>query len=69
MYQGFIMALFEVHGGHIQGGHTGRMILRFTLVLATCIVLCTISRYVMELPVQRLRRYVVLPKRKQQAAE
>jgi len=59
MYQGFVVIKAEQWLGHIPASHVGAICVRAILVVAVLLVLCTISRYAIELPAQRLRRFVL----------
>jgi peptidoglycan/LPS O-acetylase OafA/YrhL len=57
MYQGFVIYGFQRLLGPIPASHEGLVLLRAALVLSACFVVCTISRYALELPAQKLRRF------------
>ena len=59
MYQGFVIYGFERVFGLVSASHEGAVLLRGALVLMACFVVCTASKYAIELPAQRLRRFVV----------
>lgn len=59
MYQGFIITLSERMFGLIPGSHGGAIVVRGLLVLMACFAVCTVSRYAIELPAQKLRRFVL----------
>jgi peptidoglycan/LPS O-acetylase OafA/YrhL len=59
MYQGFVISGFDRLFGHVPATHEGGVLMRAGLVLLVCFAVCTISRYAIELPVQRLRRFVL----------
>jgi peptidoglycan/LPS O-acetylase OafA/YrhL len=59
MYESIVIIKAEMWLGHIPPSHIGAICVRAILVLTVCLVLCTISRYAIELPAQRLRRFVL----------
>jgi peptidoglycan/LPS O-acetylase OafA/YrhL len=63
MFQGFVIDAYERAFGHIPASDGAAIFLRIALVLATCLVICSISRYALELPAQRLRRFVIHQKK------
>jgi peptidoglycan/LPS O-acetylase OafA/YrhL len=59
MYQGFVINSFNRIFGLIPASPERMVLLRAVLVLLACFAVCTLSRYALELPVQRLRRFVL----------
>jgi peptidoglycan/LPS O-acetylase OafA/YrhL len=59
MYQGFVITISERMFGLIPGSHGGAIVVRGLLVLLACFAVCTVSRYAIELPAQKLRRLVL----------
>lgn len=57
----FVMQIYDHYTDFTQSGDSFLYLRRITIVLAITIVLCVISRYTLELPVQSLRRYVLRP--------
>ena len=63
MYHTFILYFLGLHFGLVQPDHYLSTFIRATLSLLIVIAVCTISRYALELPVQRLRRFVLQPRK------
>jgi peptidoglycan/LPS O-acetylase OafA/YrhL len=61
MYQLTVLHLLDQRYGSIAADHTAGIVGRALLALSVLLAACTVSRYGMELPVQRLRRYIVRP--------
>ncbi len=55
----YVLAVFDHLRGPLAAGDTGAYLVRFATILATTIVLCLVSRYVIELPANSLRRFVL----------
>ena len=63
MYHAYVLLLLDRHFGQINLDHHGATWARFVAALAITLIVCTISRYAMELPIQKLRRFVLRPSR------
>jgi peptidoglycan/LPS O-acetylase OafA/YrhL len=59
MYQSFVFILFAEHGPHPAPTDGLAIVREFAITLAVCLVVCTVSRFALELPVLRLRRFVL----------
>ena len=55
----YILRLWETYFGPVQGTDTVQLAVRFFAVLAATVALCVVSRYALELPATKLRRYVL----------
>jgi peptidoglycan/LPS O-acetylase OafA/YrhL len=63
MYQGYVIFPMERWLGHVPPSSWGAIVLRLFVDLTACLAVCTISRFAIELPAQRLRRFVIRPRR------
>ena len=61
MYHPLVFELLNRHLGTLDPMRYGAALGRFTLLLATTVLVCVISLYCMEIPIQRLRRFVLRP--------
>ena len=54
-----VLDVYDARFGQPAPGHTGALLLRFAVALGVTLVLCLLSRYVIELPAMSLRKYVL----------
>jgi peptidoglycan/LPS O-acetylase OafA/YrhL len=59
MYHTMIILTLDKHLGHIPASHGAAILLRIVVALGIALAASTVSRYVLELPAQRLRRYIL----------
>lgn len=57
----FVMRIYDHFTGFTQSGSSYLYCRRFLVVLFATVILCIISRYALELPVQSLRKYILRP--------
>jgi peptidoglycan/LPS O-acetylase OafA/YrhL len=63
LYQSFVMLKVSLYLGNAPAAEVRQIMIRLALNFVITVLICTISRYAMELPVQRLRRFVLRPSR------
>jgi peptidoglycan/LPS O-acetylase OafA/YrhL len=63
LYQSFVMLKVSLYLGNAPAAEVRPIMIRLALDFVITVFICTISRYAMELPVQRLRRFVLRPSR------
>ena len=55
----YVLRLYDHLFGTVTAADTARIVVRFFVVLVATVVLCVVSRYAIELPAMRLRRFVL----------
>jgi peptidoglycan/LPS O-acetylase OafA/YrhL len=65
MFHLFVLELYDAKIGIPLPNHYAAYFIRFTAVFAGTLVLCLLSRYLFEIPIMSLRKYVLKPSRLQ----